>query len=286
MWRSCSATGASNAEIARDLTITANTVKVHLRNIYEKLEVSSRARGLDVVGGARLAHRARRQRARRPRPRRWPPSSACPRRRRWPICPCGPVRGQRILLLATLATLLALLVVPALPRGATLALAPTDLLTERNQSVTGAIQVESVPRWTEIAPLPNARTRAAAALHDNVIYVTGGEGANGDLLDSVVAYDLAGAGAWQRLANQPLPVALSNAAAASLGGNLSLWRGAQLLIRRQKGARYLLSAMCCGVCSRGQRSRGQRAMCGRRRSCRAAVAWRGRHWWRTTRRSI
>ena len=209
------ATGASNAEIARDLTITANTVKVHLRNIYEKLEVNSRTEasmrlvergwlsvpGVDAAGATLPAALA--------------PARTVPAPPPLAELPVRPAPWQRALLLATLATLLALLVVPVLPR--TLALSPTDLLTERARPVTGVPQVDSEGRWAEITPLPSARTRAAATLYDETIYVIGGEGADGELLDGVAIYDLAGDGSWQRLAGGSLPLPLSNAAAATLG---------------------------------------------------------------------
>ncbi len=214
------ATGASNAEIARGLTITANTVKVHLRNIYEKLEVNSRTEasmrlvergwlsvpGVDAAGTTLPATV----------PAPLAPARSVPAPPPLAELPVRPTPWQRALLLAILATLLALLVVPALPRARTLALSPTDLLSERARPVTSAPRVDSEGRWVEITPLPNARTRAAATLSGETIYVIGGEDADGKLLDGVATYDLAGDGSWQRLAGGALPLPLSNAAAATL----------------------------------------------------------------------
>ncbi|HVU67096.1 MAG TPA: LuxR C-terminal-related transcriptional regulator [Ktedonobacteraceae bacterium] len=41
--------GSSNPEIARDLVVSVNTIKVHLKHIYHKLNVSNRLEAIEVA---------------------------------------------------------------------------------------------------------------------------------------------------------------------------------------------------------------------------------------------
>lgn len=206
------AEGLSNDEIAEQLVISPNTVKVHLRNIFEKMGVQSRTeatmeavrRGWIVVPGlaATLA-----------------PQPAAP-------IPHWPPLRESWALWQSLGLILALLLAATLAwwpnRVSQVAVASLDGVT----SDLAALRVTPLPRldaarWSSRAAMFTPRSRAAAGLIDGRLYVAGGENASGDsaVLEMYdPAYD-----AWQSL--PPRPVAARSAAAASLGDQLYISGG-------------------------------------------------------------
>ncbi|MCB0206909.1 MAG: hypothetical protein KDH89_18990 [Anaerolineae bacterium] len=194
------ARGLTNQEIAKELVISHNTVKVHLRNIFAKLEVVSRTEAtvkaaqsgwIDLAG---IEEQTDDEAA----PAALPP--ALPPLARW----------QRVyFFLAASLVLLALLAPNLLTRLE--AQAPENDLSDAGRAEIGSVTRVATNRWNSLAALPFARSRLALVALDDVLYAIGGEDADGPASD-VDVYDPETNG-WLPRTALPMPVANVQAAA-------------------------------------------------------------------------
>jgi len=196
------ASGASNKQVARKLFISINTVKVHLRNIFAKLEVQSRTEatlwaireGLveDMIppgGGDGVAVI--------PAPQ--------------PIEIKGRLKWLLALAMVSLLLLVALLsqmmVGSAKPYAGSPPLAP--------EAAISTLSAQS-QRWEARAPLPTPRAGLAVVAYRGHIYAIGGEASDG-VTGAVEGYDVQTDG-WTRLTDKPTPV--SDVSAAVIGDKI------------------------------------------------------------------
>ena len=202
------ARGLTNQEIARELVISHNTVKVHLRNIFAKLEVVSRTEAIVKAAQAGWIDVAgiEEQTAEEAAP--VPLSPALPSLARW----------QRVWFFLAGALVLLALVTPNL-------LTRLQAQTPRKRPVRRRAGADRrscervvTSRWDSLAALPETRSRLALVALDDVLYAIGGESVDGPA-DAVDVYDPETNG-WLPRAALPAPVA--NVQAAAIDGLIYL----------------------------------------------------------------
>lgn len=198
------ATGASNSDIAAELIISPHTVKVHLRNIYEKLGVNSRteasmllvSQGWIALPGVDAAIDTEEEEE-APEPEPLGRSSG------------APFAWQRFYLLLTLLISLGVLLTPFFTRR--VASVP-NLLSDGSAMALGRPALIDLPRWESRTPLSRPRSRLALVnFHDSALYAIGGESPQGQPVRDVDLYDLQ-VNEWRTAA--PLPAPLANAGVA------------------------------------------------------------------------
>ena len=237
-------TGASNGEIAQALIISPHTVKVHLRNIFEKLEVNSRTeasmllvqRGWLTVPGVEIAQVAEIPVAEPPVagiPSAGLPSSEPESKSTLvPVVPPDPAPlsteiaqlagWQRVFFVVALLMAIVAFVLPSLRSRAA---ASPNLLSDATQIGSSPAEVLSLPRWQQLTPLSEPRSRMAIAYLENKLVSLGGETTGGQLTDAVEIYDVT-RNDWSK--SVALPVPLSNSAAAVISDTIYVAGGTEL----------------------------------------------------------
>jgi DNA-binding CsgD family transcriptional regulator len=202
--------GASNKQIAHALTISTNTVKVHLRNIFTKIEVASRTeaamfavrQGL-VEGGVTPIQGEHSEQVGRPSA----DGMLSPGFDRKP--------GQRRLILLGLPVVILIIVFIMITNG----------LSSEPPAVTEASPpaVAALTRWQEGVEMPTNRSGLAVTVFENQIYAIGGATLEG--VTGVVERYNPQERVWETL--QEKPHAVSDINAAVIGGRIYVPGGRQ-----------------------------------------------------------
>ncbi len=200
------ATGASNKEIASQLYISSNTVKVHLRNIFSKIGAASRTEaamyavhvGLVEGGPAQQSTEDASAVLASSIDHAAAETEATSSRRIWP---------RWIIALAALFLVSIGGIAFILGRSTT----PQATVTPPTPPPATAT---AFPRWQSLAPLPTARRGLALVAFENKLFAIAGETSQG-ISDALEIYDV-NSNTWAASVSKPIP--MTDIAAAVLNG--------------------------------------------------------------------
>jgi DNA-binding CsgD family transcriptional regulator/N-acetylneuraminic acid mutarotase len=202
------ATGASNKQIAQKLYISTNTVKVHLRNVFTKIGVTSRTEaamyavsigmvepvsspggeGVSVLSGSDEVEGGKTRLSGELDHQAWM------NQRRWRI-----------------GWVIAFFIIVTIGSVGFFALRADG---ENNPSALSGTPSSESPRWQNQSPLPSPRSGLAVVSYENRIYAIGGENDEG-ITGQLDRYDPI-EDRWTTLSPKPLPV--RDAGASVIGG--------------------------------------------------------------------
>lgn len=217
------AEGKSNKDIAQDLFISTNTVKVHLRNIFSKLEVSSRTEAVLYILRATETPAANEivvdlpieEEAADAPPTAEPLDLASNPKVSTELDrpPIKPVSGKIFPRVLTLSILTLLGIVILISTGVGLARYFQPTATPSPETVDTAASPTN--RWQFKKELPVPKSGLAAVVYEEQIYIIGGE--NTEVLPDLHRYDPL-TDVWESLPAKPTPVTDIQAAVA--GGKI------------------------------------------------------------------
>ncbi len=199
------AKGATNQQIARELTISVNTVKVHLRNIFAKLGVESRTEATMVAVQRGLI------RVKTPPAEELPPAVPA---FVWPVLRRPSASWQRAYLVIAAAVAIALVALSMAGLHPQARKAADPFLD--SSTVASAVPQQLPSRWAARAPMPTARARLAVVSTPEGVFAIGGV-ANGQVTGAVEQY-LPTEDRW--VTHPPKPIPAANIAAVLLGGRI------------------------------------------------------------------
>jgi len=203
------ATGLSNQEIARELVISVNTVKVHMRSIFEKLGVQSRTEatlmairmGLVTVPGTSVAPAQQ--------------SVTIDEHSHEQVAMLPIIRPvtmwQRLFALGAMLLVVILVVLPA--TGASRSEAEIANPIADRPEASASLVSTFTSRWVDHADLPLARTRLGLTAYGGALYAIGGS-YDGGITGQVDMY-IPSRDTWVTRANKGTPV--SNIGAVTIG---------------------------------------------------------------------